>query len=189
MLTSSLITESSKYLKQRNILFISNLISLFAVLALTAVIIISKKEIVLVPTIKKDSVISNKIMSKSYLEAITRDVITLMLDVSPQNFEYSKNSILKITHPAFYGELKDAIIKRNDDIKKRDISLSFYPQSITFDTKPNAVFVIGNLSTHLGKQEVSNEKKIYYVEYNMQGFMPQVMDFHEVKEDKKEGAK
>jgi hypothetical protein len=50
--------------------------------------------------------ISRSKVSKPYLEAITRDVITTMLQITPSNVEYATNSILSMVHPSSYGDIK-----------------------------------------------------------------------------------
>ena len=50
------------------------------------------------------------------------------------------------------------------------------------------MLVVGKLSTHLGKEEVSLEEKTYSITYAFEGFKPLVLDFHEVDLKAKDGG-
>ena len=182
-----LIIEADKILKQRNLVFAFSVVLLVANIFLSASLFLHNKEIVLVPnSLEKESSIKNGKMSPAYLEAMTRDVVNLMLNVTPANAEYSSRSILKITHPAFYGKLKKDLNERNKDVAKRRISTIFYPQSMSVNEKNDGAVVSGKLSTYLGKEEVLMEDKVYSVTYSFDGFRPAVIDFYEVQQEKSE---
>lgn len=186
MQSSDLILQAEKILKQRNIAIVVSCVLLFSNFFLSTAVFLAEKEYILVPsTLEKEVLVSNGKLSMSYLEPITRDVINLMLSVTPQNTEYATNSILKITHPAFRGELKAALFERNQDVVKRRISLHFYPQTIVPGEEANTVMVTGKLSTYLGKEEVSLEDKSYSITYVQEGFRPLVSNFHEIDPKKK----
>ncbi len=180
-----LIIEADKILKQRNAILVVAGIMLLANIFLSASLFLHDKEIVLIPNSldEKTSIKSSK-MSPAYLEAITRDAINLMLNVSPANAEYSAKSILKITHPAFYGQLKKDLNERNKDMTNRRITTLFYPQSMSVNETYDGAIVVGKLSTYLGKEEVLTEDKTYSITYSFEGFRPLIMDFYEVQQDK-----
>jgi len=180
-----LIIEADKILKQRNALLVVSAVMLIANIFLSAALFLHDKEIVLVPNSldEKTSIKSNK-MSPAYLEAITRDAINLMLNVSPSNAEYSAKSILKVTHPAFYGQLKKDLNERGKDVTNRRISTLFYPQSMSINEAHDGAIIVGKLSTYLGKEEVLTEDKTYSITYSFEGFRPLILDFYEVQQDK-----
>jgi type IV conjugative transfer system protein TraE len=181
MESSHLILETKKILKQRNLAVIACAVLLISNLFLSSAVIFGDKETVLVPnSLNQEASIINGKMSPAYVEALTRDVVNLMLNITPANVEYATKSILKITHPKFYGHLKTALNDRSKDVINRRISVYFSPQSITPTQDQNGVFVVGKLSTYLGKEEVSSEEKTYSITYVFEGFKPLVLDFHEV---------
>lgn len=182
----SLIIEANKILKQRNVLLVLSTVMLVANIFLSVTLFLHDKEIVLVPNFldEKTSIKNNK-MSPAYLEAITRDAINLMLNVSPANAEYITKSILKITHPAFYGKLKKDLNERAKDIINRRISTLFYPQSMLINEGHDGVIIVGKLSTYLGKEEVLTEDKTYSIAYSFDGFRPLILDFYEVDKNLK----
>ena len=180
-----LIIEAEKILKQRNAILAISIILLVANVFLSAALFLHDKEIVLIPnSLEKESSIKNGKMSPAYLEAITRDAINLMLNVSPANAEYSAKSILKITHPSFYGQLKKDLNARNKDIVNRRIATLFYPQSMSVNESNDGAVIAGKLSTYLGKEEVLTEDKTYSITYSFEGFRPLILDFYEIEQEK-----
>ena len=185
----TLIHNTNILLYQRNILGILFLVMLIANLFLSFAIFLHKKEIVLVPnSINEEISIKNHKMSTGYLEALTRDVASLMLNVSPANLEYNSKALLKMIHPSFYGTMKNEISQRNISVENRRISTVFFLQSINIKNKKNTVQIVGKLSTYIGKEEVEFEQKIYQISYEFSGDMPMIIDFFEVINDKKGGG-
>lgn len=189
MESSHLTFEANKILRQRNIAILVCIILLASNFLLSLKVFFGDKEIILIPnSLNHESSIVNGKMSFEYMEAFTRDVVNLMLNVSPSNVEYSSKSILRITHPKFYGTLKTELNSRSQDIINRRIAIHFYPKSIIPNEDENSVYVVGQLSTYLGKEEVSNEEKTYSITYASEGFKPLVIDFHEVNINDKNGG-
>lgn len=189
MQSAHLILETQKILKQRNLAVVACGILLFSNLGLSAAVMLGDKQTILIPnSLNQEASISNGKMSPAYLEALTRDVINLMLTVTPASVEYNTKSVLKVTHPKFYGALKTSLQSRAADVVNRRISVYFTPQSITPTEDNLGVLVVGKLSTYLGKEEVALEDKTYSITYAFEGFKPLVLDFHEVDLKTKEGG-
>ncbi len=189
MIQSDLLTQAEAIQKQRNIAIAVGAILLLSNLLLVGAVVFGDKEIVLVPNLlEKESSLTSGKMSPQYVEALTRDVVNVMLNITPSNTEYATKSILKITHPAFYGQLKFDLQKRAEDIINRKISTHFFPQTITIGEDVKSVYVVGKLTTYLGKENVSEEEKTYSIVYDYEGFKPLVVSFQEVDTKSKEGG-
>lgn len=186
---SKLVLETQKILKQRNVAVAVSGVLLISNLFLATAVVFGDKEVVLVPnSLNEEASIINGKMSPAYIEALTRDVVNLMLNTTPSNVEYTARSILKITHPKFYGSLKTALTARSSDVINRKITVSFWPKSIIPTEDPNSVLVVGQLTTYLGKEETANEEKTYSITYAFEGVRPSVLDFHEVDPKAKDGG-
>ena len=173
--------QARSAIKQRNVAFIACGILLVSNIFLSIFATSADKEIVIVPNfIDQEVSVKNGKMSNSYLEAMSRDVAHLMLDVTPANVEYSAKSILKMAHPRFYGPLKIALNERGKDVVNRKISTFFSGQSIIVGDDKVSVVVTGKLSTYLGKEEVSITEKNYAISYDYEGFRPLIINFEEV---------
>lgn len=190
MQNDKLAIQSKSLLGQRNIAVCVGMILLISNLFLVIALFFSDKEIVLVPnSLEKESSLTKGKMSSQYMEALTRDVVNVMLNITPSNTEYAAKSILKITHPAFYGQLKFELQKRAEDVINRKISTHFFPQSITIGEDQVSVYVVGKLSTYLGKENVGEEEKTYVITYDYESFKPLVVGFQEVNPKSKDGGK
>jgi conjugal transfer pilus assembly protein TraE len=186
------IFELNKITKQRNVCLMVCAVVLFICLIQTMIIFYGEKSVILVPSSLSGEVgLSNKKVSTAYLENITRDVVNVMLDVTPDNANYSAEQILKLTHPQFYGELKQSLNKRTEDVVARKITTNFYPQSMVANSTTNQVFVSGKLLTFLGTKMVLEEEKTYSISYEYNNFKLLIVDFHEedLKKKEEENAK
>ncbi len=189
MENSAAILELNKITKQRNISFMICGVSLITSLVLAITILGGEKSIILVPsTLSSGAGLSNKRVSSAYLENITRDVINTLLDVTPANANYAAEQILKITHPQFYGQLKQQLNRRTQDVVSRKITTNFYAKSMVVNSAKNQVFVSGKLLTFLGIKMVLEEEKTYRVTYEYNNFKLWIVDFHE-EDLKKEEVK
>lgn len=175
------VIEFDKVVKEKNTIFGICLILAVICLLLAGSLFFSKKTIVLVPnSLSGKTTITSQSPSIEYVEAFSRDVINLMLNVTPDNTEYANQQILKITHPAFHGVLKQELEARKEDINKRKITTYFSGQNLVVNLEQDQVLVSGVLNTLLGKELVSKESKTYFLGYKYSGFGLQIVDFHEV---------
>ena len=187
---SVVVFELNKITRQRNLSIIVAIVLLITSLIQTIIIFGGERAVVLVPSSMSGEVsLSNKRVSSAYLENITRDVINTLLDVTPDNTNYSAEQILKITHPQFYGELKQQLNKRTVDITTRKITTSFYAKSMVVNSAKNQVFVSGKLATYLGTKMVLEEEKTYSISYEYNNFKLLIVDLHEEDLTKKEPIK
>ena len=177
---SAAISELNKITKQRNLSIIAGVVLLITSLIQTIIIFRGERAVVLVPSSLSGEVdLSNKRVSAAYLENITRDVMNTLLDVTPDNANYSAEQILKITHPQFYGELKQSLNKRTQEVVSKKITTSFYAKTMVVNSAKNQVFVSGKLATYLGTKMVLEEEKTYKISYEYNNFKLLIVDFHE----------
>ncbi len=180
--------ELNKITRQRNLSIIAGVVLLITSLIQTIIIFRGERSVVLVPSSLSGEVsLSNKRVSAAYLENITRDVMNTLLDVTPDNANYSAEQILKITHPQFYGELKQSLNKRTQEVVSKKITTSFYAKTMVVNSAKSQVFVSGKLATYLGTKMVLEEEKTYSISYEYNNFKLLIVDFHEEDLTKKEG--
>ena len=179
--------ELNKITRQRNLSIIAGVVLLITSFIQTIIIFRGERSVVLVPSSLSGEVsLSNKRVSSAYLENITRDVMNTLLDVTPDNANYSAEQILKITHPQFYGELKQSLNKRTQEVVSKKITTSFYAKTMVVNSAKNQVFVSGKLATYLGTKMVLEEEKTYSISYEYNNFKLLIVDFHEEDLTKKE---
>ncbi len=176
----SSITELNKIIRQRNITIGICLLLIITALIQSIIILTTDQVVVMVPSsLNEETIVSKNNVSSAYLESTTRDVINVMLNITPDNTTYINKTILKITHPKFYGELKSDLDKRAEDVINRKIAIHFDPASIVITQENLQAYVTGQLETYLGKEMVDNTPKTYVITYSWSGFKLLITDFHE----------
>lgn len=161
-----------------SILLVSNLL-------LCGLLFRQDTNVVLVPThINKEiTLTTGSSYSSEYLELITRDYIGLILNLSPENYEYVQSTILKNTHPSSYGVIKHELDALAEDIKKRSVAVNFQTTDMVVDKKRLQVDIRGYLETKIGLKTVSREQRKYRIIYGYMGSKLTLKEFFEVKDE------
>jgi type IV conjugative transfer system protein TraE len=141
--------------------------------------------VILVPThINKDiTLTTGSAYSSDYLELITRDYIGLILNLTPENYEYAQEAILKNTHPSSHGVIKHELGELAEDIKKRSVAINFRTTDMVVDLRRLQVDVRGSLETKVGLKTVSKELRKYRIVYDYMGSKLTLKEFYEVKDE------
>jgi len=185
MNTQHLVQINKKLLGQQKILCVltSALVLIIALLSF-GIARIDQTTIIVPSTINKQFQVSNSKPSLDYLELLSRDIVGLLLNITPINNEYSKQSILKITDPSFHGQMNVEIDGLVKDLKERNISLSFATKDILVDIDQLAVEVHGILESRIGFKVVSTEKKKYQIRFKYNNSTVSLIEFFEVEDVK-----
>jgi len=169
--------HNQRILKQRNLLVI-----VAAVLAgLSAVLLLigfsRNREVVLQPVLRSPLTISSAGVSREYLEMVTRDVVVLTLDRSPQNLEYWMRSVLEISAPRAQGRLKADLLKIVDEQRGSSIAQFFTIQTMEINPKGLRSRVTGDLHTIVGNKVVSNERRTFQYDWEYSGVSLRLVGF------------
>lgn len=171
-------------LKQRNLLFAATAalgaLSLFLLLFTVS----RDREVVLQPVLQSPLTISSAGVSRDYLEMITRDVVVLTLDRSPQNLEYWMNSVLAITSPRNQGRLKGELLKIVEEQRGSSIAQFFTIQSMKIDTRNLTSNVTGELHTIVGSKVVSRQLRTFRYHWEYSGLSLKLIGFGMVDDQK-----
>jgi conjugal transfer pilus assembly protein TraE len=161
--------HNQRILKQRNLLVIV-VVALACVSAMLLLVGISRdREIVLQPVLRSPLTISSAGVSREYLEMVTRDVVVLTLDRSPQNLEYWMKSVLEISSPRAQGRLKADLLKIVDEQRGSSIVQFFTIQTMEIDPKRLRSVVTGDLHTVVGNKVISNERRTFHYDWEYSG--------------------
>lgn len=160
-------------------------ILLLIVLLLSIGLVKKDNKTILVPFNLQDKLsISRNKVQNDYLVNVSSNVITTILNLTPNNVEYAEKTILNHTNSKSYGVLKNQfrIIKNN--IISRKITTAFYPLSIYPNEESLTVQVEGILNSYLGQREVSSEKKKFEIKYDYSFGKLSIVGFTELMEDR-----
>lgn len=169
---------------QRNLAIIVASILLIITLCLSICLMFKDTNTILVPFEIKDQLsLSGKKPQNSYLEAISRDIINTMLNLTPNNVEYVEKTILSYADGSSYGKLKNQLEKLRENVVSKKFSTIFYINSIYPNNINMSVVVDGILSTYFGQKEVSRDKKSYEIKYSYKTGRLYIVGFSEIVQE------
>lgn len=173
--------KSDVIIIQRNILLLLCVILLLIVFLLAVCVTKKDTNVVLIPSNLDNKIsISSGKPHNDYLEAITRDVINTLLNLTPNNVDYAEKVVLSYSNGKSYGILKNQFNEIKNDVISKKISTTFYPISIYPDNKKLTVLVEGILYNYLGQKEVSKATKQYEIKYEYKTGRLTILSFKEI---------
>lgn len=154
--------------------------------ALVVALAVRSERLVLVPTLPARAALSSSHVSADYLEMATRDVAYLTLNRSPAGLDYWMEEILALVHPSAYGRVKAELMQLVAEQRGSDVSQAFRLMSLRVDPKTLTSEVTGELSTIVGRQVISREKRTWRLKWSYAGFRLSLLGFEDITADGKE---
>ena len=140
------------------------------ILAALAVRLAGHERVVVVPpTIHKTFWVESDRVSSEYLEQMGYFLMQLTLNVTPQNIDHQAKVLLQYAAPAFYGELRTALLTAAERLKRDGAATVFSAQDLTVDERSLKVGVRGQLTTFISDRRVSQVAKGYVIEFQYAG--------------------
>lgn len=175
--------------RQRNVLIAVNLILVIGITLQSGALLNKNTRVILTPTLSSDTEITYRTPSSQYLEQVTRDVSTLFLNRHPQNLDYFRKNILRMTHPSAHGDIEVALLDTQRKYIATKTSTVFYPSEIYVD--PNKLYseIKGELHTFLGSELISNEKSAYGADWHYSAMRLQLLSFYQIDENEAQANK
>jgi conjugal transfer pilus assembly protein TraE len=176
------VSQSSVFRNQRN------LMALFAVGA--AVVAVSSslvafsrdREVILQPISRSALSVSSAGVSRDYLELVTRDVALLILNRSPENLEYWRDSILEITSTAQHGAVSRDLAQIIEQQKESSVAQYFTMSAMDVDTDRLSSEISGNVHTIVGSKEVTSVPRKFRFYWSYEGLSLKLKGFKLVTE-------
>ena len=175
--------RSQSLLKQRNMLAVFALTLLAVALMLIMALTTKDREIVLAPVLSRPLTISSASVSKEYLELVSRDAATMVLNRTPSGLDYWMEQVLKIVHPSAYGRVKNQLVKIVAEQKGSDVAQAFSMTGMTIDLPHLTTDVTGFVTTYVGRQVISNEKKSFRFRWDYSGLSLSLVEFGQLVPD------
>ena len=177
--------QAQRILRQRNLLAAVSLVLGGFALLLVFISMSRDREVVLQPVLRSPVTVSSAGVSREYLEMITRDVVVLTLDRSPQNLDYWMNAVLDITAPRVHGKIKADLLKIVEEQRGSSIAQFFTIQSMKLDPAGLHSEVAGDLTTIVGSKVVSRQPRTFRYDWEYSGLSLKLIGFGVV--EKSEG--
>lgn len=169
--------RSQSLLKQRNMLAVFALVLLGVVLMMLLALTAKDREVVLSPVLSRPLVISSAGVSPEYLELISRDAATMVLNRTPSGLDYWMEQVLRIVHPSAYGTVKAQLVKIVNEQRGSDVAQAFTMTGMITNPSQLTTDVSGVLTTYVGKQVISSEKKTFRFRWAYSGLSLSLIEF------------
>jgi conjugal transfer pilus assembly protein TraE len=155
-----------------------------------SVLLTTNKEIILTPTLPDNLVLSpGGVVDPDYLEAVTRDVVYLFLNRTPETDRYFERAMERIMDASTYQTIKGQLV---DDRKRRQdtrTSQAFFPSDFYVDAEKLYAEVRGNLEVSRGTEIVETHPKIYALRFVRRGSSVRLTSIVEIKPEASLGEK
>lgn len=162
------------------------LISMLGNLILLFVLItnINKEKIILVPQVAPEYKlwVAQSQVSNEYLSTLSRNIIDLMLNITPFNVEAQHQEILQLIASKYQADLKTKLSSISKTIIQNNISQNFYIQNIKIIHGKNLVYINGNLNEYIDKTLASTATQVYKLSFKINDYRVQLIDFELVNE-------
>lgn len=176
-------SQAQRILRQRNILAATSVALGGLALVMVFISMSRDREIILQPVLSSPVTVSSAGVSREYLEMITRDVVVLTLDRSPQNLDYWMNAVLDITAPRVHGKIKADLLKIVEEQRGSSIAQFFTIQSMKLDPADLHSEVSGDLTTIVGSKVVSRQPRTFRYDWEYSGLSLKLIGFGVVEKE------
>lgn len=125
----------------------------------------NERIVVTPPTINKSFWVQRDKVSASYLYEMGDYVAGMMLNVTPTNIEYKRDTLLAYTSPEYHGLLKTRLELEGDRIRRDNATMVFWPKTITPKEDTMQVALYGGLQTYVNDRKVGDVEKSYLASF------------------------
>jgi type IV conjugative transfer system protein TraE len=141
--------------------YLGLMISANVVLVLTLAYNINRERIVFTPVMAPEfkMMISNNKASPEYLNLLSRNILDLLLNITPNNVQAQQNELMTMVDSKYRDELQAKLIDIATQVKGNNLSQNFYVQTIKIINSPNVIFVTGTLNQYIDKNISSSKRQ------------------------------
>ncbi len=155
------------------------------ILSLVLCSTINKEKIILVPQVAPEYKlwISQNQVSNEYLSQLSRNVLDLMLNITPENVTAQHQEILHLVTPKYTASLKDKLSKIAKLITTNNISQNFYISNVKILHSKNTVYIVGTLNEYIDQTLVSTTNKIYKLSFAVNNYGVSLNNFELINDN------
>lgn len=146
------------------------------VLAVVLAFNVNREKIVIVPQVAPEFKmwIEKSQVSNEYLTAMSRNVLDLLLDITPSNVSAQQQALLNMVAPKYRAVLKDKLDDVADQITKNNLSQNFYIQSIRIIKGKPIVYITGTLNQYIDKNSANETSQTYKLTFTISNYNVQL---------------
>ena len=112
---------------------------------------VGQEKIILVPQVAPEYKlwVSSSQVSNEYLAVLSRNVMDLLLNVTPVNVQAQHKELLNIIAPQYQASLKSQLTKISGPLEQNNISQNFYISNIKIVKGKPIVYIYGTVNDYL----------------------------------------
>ena len=129
--------------------------------------------------IRREMWVDESEVSETYLQEMGDYIVGKYANFTPVNFGYQSEIILRHVHPDSYGGLQVQFKQALNDIKTRNLSSSFGPQSYQVVKGKLMVAITGTVTLSVADKRLPPEQKCFLVAFTYTGGKTQIKDIRE----------
>lgn len=138
-----------------------------ALLGLEAYTVMTAKEIVVPPEVRRPYEIGSNYANTDYLLDMAAYVLEKVLTVTPETVDYNNRVILKMAHPDGYAALKTMLDAAALRVKQERVSTVWIPRNEKVNERAMTVEVSGQRKTFIADKLTSQLDKVYLVQFSV----------------------
>ncbi len=161
---------------QRNHGLYKKLLILMFVINIALIFVLSKtvgqEKIILVPQVAPEYKlwVSSNQVSNEYLAVLSRNVMDLLLNVTPINVQAQHKELLNIVASQYQALLQNKLAKISQPLQQNNISQNFYINNIRIIKGKPIVYIYGTVNDYLDKTLTSSNEQIYRLTFDTQNY-------------------
>lgn len=155
------------------------------ILVIWLIVAYAHEKIILVPEVAPEDKIwvTNSQVSNEYLNTIGRNVMDLLLNVTPEDVDSQHKELLGMVASKYRPVLMPKLAELAKNIKENNISQNFYIDSIRIIQDSGVVYVNGELREYIDNTLSHSTTQIYRLNFKVQNYRTVLQGFELVPAD------
>lgn len=155
------------------------------VLAFGLVYSIFHERVVMSPVMAPEykMMITNNKASPEYLNLLARNILDLLLNITPNNVQAQQNELMTLVDSKYRDELQSKLMDIATQVKTNNLSQNFYVQTIKIINKDNVIYVMGTLNQYIDKNISSSKHQNYKLTFIINNYIPKIAGIEQLADN------
>ena len=115
--------------------------------------------------------VSKSQVSPEYLNVLSRNMLDLLLNITPNSVNSQQKELLTSTDPKYRDVLQAKLTEISSQLIQNNLSQNFYIDSVRVLTKGNIVYVKGTLIQYIDKTMSNSSQQTYKLSFNVTNYI------------------
>lgn len=146
------------------------------ILVITLVFSMNRERVVIVPQVAPEYKMWLKTSQASpeYLNVISRNMLDLLLNISPHNVNAQHQELLRMVTAKYRAELQAKLTDIAKQIIQNNLSQNFYIENIRIINGSNIAYVRGTLNQYIDKNMAKSFTQTYKLTFGVNNYLAQL---------------